>query len=65
MSRRMRWISLFGISCLRCKYFVPPPNYKWTDLSKCSYHNTFAEMARKNETQCGSNAIRYIEKVID
>jgi len=64
MSRLMR-ISLFGISCLRCKYFVSPPNYKWMDLAKCSYHNTFAEMSRKNVTQCGPDAIRYIEKVIN
>jgi hypothetical protein len=61
----MRWFSLFGISCLRCKFFVAPPNYKWTDLAKCTYHQTFAELARKNETQCGPSATYYIEKVND
>ena len=59
----MHWISLFCISCLRCKHFVPPPNYKWTDLAKCTYYSTFAELARKNVTGCGPDAKGYIEKV--
>jgi hypothetical protein len=56
----MLWIWLIGISCLHCKHFVPPPNYKWTDLAKCNYHRTFAEQARKNETLCGIDASFFV-----
>lgn len=59
------WIWLIGISCLNCKHYVAPPNYRWTELAKCKFHKTFAEQARKNATQCGIDATCYIEKVVD
>jgi hypothetical protein len=59
------WLWLTSISCLNCKHYVSPPNYRWTDLAKCKLHHTFAEKARKNESQCGFNATYFIQKVVD
>lgn len=58
----MQWLSLITLSCLRCKYCVPPSNHQWTDLAKCTRHGNFAEQARKNETQCGIQA-RFFEQI--
>ena len=48
------WLFLVGDlpNCMNCKYKVVREP-KWPELIKCNYHDTYAEVARKNESKCG------------
>ena len=45
--------------CYKCVHYVFAGKSSNYDLSKCSRFNTFAELARLHDTQCGKKAKKY------
>ena len=58
------WLFLVGDlpNCMNCQYKNNNYNAKWHELIKCNYHDTYAELARKNESKCGLKAKHFIQK---